>query len=435
MAFQDPTLPRILILPQGRSPTARICTLLHPRTTKPNRYFFDPETGIYEFTKIAAPKSVCRSWLIGSCRKFSHAVAEIDLDESPIATNEASKAAHTDNSASRDTKSAARGPISDGFVLRNGEMMVATPIDYLFLLLPCFVKSSSVKTNSRGLFLSAEDLLENLSEDSIHFTDISRHRVFQVGMEERMQTICDTVDAGDNRMYRLNDEKLLAELVLKAKGIVARGLPSSMEERFIRKVIEPPVIVLKREESSLSSKESSQNTSPSSGTIVSGTADSQTDSSNWSAASVATEVTAPDEKDSSVASNELYHLLRLRTAISYMVSSYVPLQLAAVLDTLLASENSPVDFRPLETHLANVAILRAEALAARSLGDYSRKRSMYEEDDAIEIGAEKKRRKEEEEKKKKAGETRGIRDLKKVDTKGMKKMSDFFGKRTSPRKR
>lgn len=53
---------------------------------------------------------------------------------------------------------------------------------------------------------------------------------------------------------------------------------------------------------------------------------------------------------------------------------------------------------------------------------------MYEEDDAAETRAEKKRRKEEEEEKKKAGESRGIRDLKKVDTKGMKKMSDFFGK-------
>ena len=59
---------------------------------------------------------------------------------------------------------------------------------------------------------------------------------------------------------------------------------------------------------------------------------------------------------------------------------------------------------------------------------------MYEEDDAVETRAEKKRREEEEVKRKKAGESRGIRDLKKVDTKGMKKMSDFFGKAAAKKK-
>ena len=93
---------------------------------------------------------------------------------------------------------------------------------------------------------------------------------------------------------------------------------------------------------------------------------------------------------------------------------------------LTASEKSPLDFKPLDTRLAEIARLRAEALAARSIGDFSRKRNMHEEDDAAESRLEKKRRKTEEEKIKKAGETRGIRDLKKVDTKGMKKMGDFF---------
>jgi len=50
------------------------------------------------------------------------------------------------------------------------------------------------------------------------------------------------------------------------------------------------------------------------------------------------------------------------------------------------------------------------------------------DDEAAETRAEKKRRKEEEEKRKKAGESRGLRDLKKVNVTGMKKMSDFFGK-------
>ena len=42
-----------------------------------------------------------------------------------------------------------------------------------------------------------------------------------------------------------------------------------------------------------------------------------------------------------------------------------------------------------------------------------------------------KKRKEEEEKMKKAGESRGVRELKKVNTSGMKKLSAFFGKAAS----
>ncbi len=53
---------------------------------------------------------------------------------------------------------------------------------------------------------------------------------------------------------------------------------------------------------------------------------------------------------------------------------------------------------------------------------------MNEDDEALGIRAEKKRKKEEEDKRKKSGESRGVRDLKKVDTTGMKKLSDSFGK-------
>jgi hypothetical protein len=51
------------------------------------------------------------------------------------------------------------------------------------------------------------------------------------------------------------------------------------------------------------------------------------------------------------------------------------------------------------------------------------------EDEDSETRAEKKRKKEEEEKRKKAGESRGVKNLKKVNVSGMKKMSDFFKKK------
>ena len=210
-------------------------------------------------------------------------------------------------------------------------------------------------------------------------------------------------------MYRLNEAKLLAELVSKAERMVFSGLPASMEERFIRRALETPLAIVKRQEST------------------------STVDSNSTAASAATEITVPEDPISNDA-KDLHHLLRLRTALSYMLSSYVPAPLARSLTAKMASEMSPVDFKPLDSRLTEVAQLRAEALAARSFGDFSRKRNIYEEDDMVESRVEKKKRIEEEEKKKKAAETRGIRDLKKVDTKGMKKMSDFFGKAAAKKK-
>jgi hypothetical protein len=51
------------------------------------------------------------------------------------------------------------------------------------------------------------------------------------------------------------------------------------------------------------------------------------------------------------------------------------------------------------------------------------------EDEDGETRAEKKRKREEEEKRKKAGESRGVKNLKKVNVNGMKKLSDFFKKK------
>ena len=420
MANQPPNL---LILPEGRSRVAKICTLAHPRTTNPNRYLFDPEKGICEFTKVAAPKPTFRSWLISRAEPARKTFAIGDAEE---------------NQADPDIEQENDRPISDGYVLENAQLLIATPIDYLFLILPCFASPSAADSPSRKrLFLSADDLIEKLSEKSKHFNQILSHANTRQAMEARMEAVCDTVDAGDEIMYRLSEEKLLSELVLKAENMVAKGLPSTIEERFVRKALETPVIGLTREESSVSEANASQNATPMSES-TSETADSQTSTttseSKASASSAATEMTVPDEPVSPSDPTSLYHLLRLRTAISYMLSSYIPPSISTTLETLLSSSQSPIDFVPLERRLAAIAKLRAEALASRSLGDFSRKRSMYEEDDATETRAEKKRKHEEEEKRKKAGESRGIRDLKKVDTKGMKKMSDFFGKAAAKKK-
>lgn len=325
-------------------------------------------------------------------------------------------------------------PMSAGYVMKNAELLVATPLDYLFLLLPSLVQPSSAKPpSSKGLFLSADDFIEKLTDVSKHFDHIANDEATKAAIEGRMRAVCDTVDAGDEKMYRLNDRRLLDELLLKAKAMVAMGLPASMEERFVRKALELPVMTIKHEDSSVSETNASQNDSRSE--AASSVTSATTLISESSAASAVTEVTVPDDPNPAGHDSEVYHLLRLRTAFSYMLASYLPSSLATTLQSLLASSESPKNFEPLDERLAHLAQMRAEALAARSLGDFSRKRSMFEEDDATETRAEKKRRKEEEEKKKKAGESRGIRDLKKVDTKGMKKMSDFFGKGAAGKKK
>ncbi|KAL8634276.1 MAG: hypothetical protein Q9228_008130 [Teloschistes exilis] len=146
-----------------------------------------------------------------------------------------------------------------------------------------------------------------------------------------------------------------------------------------------------------------------------------------SEASVQTNTTIPDEPTPLL--EEIKDLLRLRTALHFVTSLYLPSPLVSSINKLILSPSCPIDFKPLENHLDHITKLRAEALAARSLSDFSRKRSMDEDDEVAEERAEKRRRKEEEDKRQKTGLSRGVRDLKKVDVTGMKKMSDFFGKK------
>ena len=427
--------PKLLILPEDRSADARICTLGHPRTSKPSRYYFDPSKGIYEFTSIAAPKSTRRSWLIGRKTGFEREKvgAKYRSEEaSTVETQDKDSARKSDTGPLNGQESTHLQPISAGYILKDAELLVATPIDLLFLLLPSF----SNPTSAKGLFLSADDLFEKVSEDSKHFNQLTNHERTRKAMEERMQVVCDSVDAGDEKMYRLNEKRLLEELMCKAENMVEKGLPASMEEKFVRKALESPVGVIRHEDSSLTETDIPQAAkTPSESESLESQGSSATLKSETSALSVGTEITIPDDSSPTGDDGELYHLLRIRTALSYMLSAYIPLSLAARVESQLASAESPLRFKPLDERLASITKMRAEALAARSLGDFSRKRSMFEEDEAAESRAERKRRKEEEEKMKKAGESRSIRDLKKVDTKGMKKMSDFFGKGAAAKKK
>jgi hypothetical protein len=386
--------PKLFVLPKDTSKDARIVTLDNPANGAPSRYYFCPNRGFYEFTRIAAPKKECRSWLI---------------------TGEQSE----DDKTEEDKQ----GRIGSGYINKSADMFVATPIDLLFLMLPALAPKSAKDTKQH--FLAFDDYLDKLSTASRHWRALlSQYTSLKTMVEKRMRIICDTVDAGEETMYRISHDKLLAVVLKKAERMVAHGLPPSMEEKFIKTALEIPIMSIRREESSLS-----------------GTNDSQTSTTTASESqtSVDTTITTPDTEDPAskpspteeavpevptlTTPESVPDLLRLRTSLLYLSSSYLP----STIQPLVTAHLSSAAFLPLTTHLSAIASLKSEAAALRSISDnISRKRAV--EDDEVIAGREEKKRKKEEEEKKKKLEGRAVKQLKKVDTSGMKKMSAFFTK-------
>lgn len=399
----DPS--RVLILPNKATAKARVVSLKHPRYSRPTRYLICPETGAYEFTKISAPKTTPRSWLI----------------EGPN-TDEAKD---ENDSKSFETQ-----------VTRGADLCIVTPIDPLFLSLPALAAQFS--SSGKRMFLSSDDHFDTISDEQPHLREtIVRWPQWRTRLESRMAAICDVVEAGDEVMFRLSEEKLLDQILRKARTMGESGLPRSMEEKFVAKALEAPVLgikkvhpmaALKTEESTMSeSNGGSQTETNESQSSVATTATSASEVST-AATSVADDSEAPSTKDVASAiqaSEEVMRLHRLRIAFNFICSCYVPPAMAAVLKKMLLEHKGPdaVDFTPLDDYVAQLTKLRQEAMTARSASDYSRKRTLDEDD---EDKREKRRKKEEEEKRKKAGESRGVRDLKKVNTAGMMKLSAFF---------
>ncbi|KAL6872988.1 ribonuclease H2, subunit B [Trichoderma novae-zelandiae] len=369
--------PKVFILPSKATPEARIVTLPNPRTSQPSRYLVCPDTGIYEFKRIAAPKSEPRSWLI----------------EATPASNEAKTGHHA-------------SPGSQ--VTMGSELFVATALDPLFLVLPALadVKASKGSEKPKRLFLSSDDHLDKLPQESSHLSEILRWDTTRRLIESRMSAVCDTVDAGEEPMFRLNEDKLLEVFYQKAKRMSESGFPTSMEEKFVHKVLEAPLM---HRVSTISSAE--------------------TDASLVSQTSTAATSVAEQADENIVsalqASPEIVTLQKLKTAFEFICASYVAPALADTLRQSFSDKGGPVDFSPLTGYIASLEKMRSETLAVRTQ-DYSRKRNLDEEEDEVRM---EKKRKMEEEKKKKASESRGIRELKKVNTSGMKKLSHFFQKK------
>ncbi|PHH89403.1 hypothetical protein CDD83_6140 [Cordyceps sp. RAO-2017] len=394
--------PRLFVLPKSATAEARIVLLPNPRHGRPARYLVCPESGMYEFIKVAAPKSAPKSWLIET---------RGELSGEEIPSGDA-------------TQMGAQ-------VVMDADMFMATHIDPLFLVLPALAddKASKESDEKRRLFLSSDDWLDKLPQESSHLCEILRWPHTRALIEKRMAAVCDSVEAGDEAMFRLSEDKLLKAIFDKAKKLSEGGLPPSMEDKFVKRVLETPVLLSKRDaEGSLTANEKAASPTASAQTEPT---DSQSTAAPNGVASTSPSQTATlpteDKADDGFASSTetppgVLNLQRLRVAFDFICSSYLSPHLAERLQRALKA-SSYADFAPLDEYLATVARLRAEAVELSSFADFSRKRSRDEEDD--EARAEKKRALEDE-KKRKANQSRGVRELKKVNTSGMMKLSAFF---------
>jgi hypothetical protein len=310
-------------------------------------------------------------------------------------------------------------------ITKKAELLVATPIDVMFFMIPLLAPSSK---SGQSLFQPLDDIIDSNDDMPKHLRRVLYDETFRGSLLPRVEAICDTVEAGDEKMFRFNEAKLVKELIAKAERLADRGLPVSLEERFIRQALATPLMSVKREDvvtsqelpkdTDSASKSEERQDSPSTVT-TNGTPSVATP------AGESTPVPQPPGTDST-ALDHVTRLLRMSTALSYMKESYLPDAMAARLDEILASPESPLDLKPLKDRLKEIAELRAQALASRNMSDFTRKRGLDDEEE--DVRAEKKQKKEEEEKKKKAAESQAVKNLKKVNTSGMQKMSAFFAK-------
>lgn len=382
---------KTFILPSNTSANARLLSLSNPQSGEPSRYFFCPERGIFEFTVVPSPASAPRSILFTP------------------------KENQSIKSTSQDEKSPAKASI-----VKKAELLVATPIDAAFFLIPLFSPSTR---SGQSLFQPLDDIIDSNDDLHPHFRHVLYDETFRKTLLARAEAICDTVEAGDENMFRFSETKLLKELLAKAERMASQGLPASLEERFVRQALAAPLMSVKRNDALTNQGSKDNEASP---IELDESSDSPSTTTATPSVSTPAGETTPVPQPAGEDSDDIRRLQRISVALTFMKDSYLPSALSSRIDELLASQDSPLDLKPLTNRLKELATLRAEATASRGVSDFSRKRGL--DDEEVENRAETKRRKEEEEKKAKASESRGVRDLKKVNTTGMKKMSDFFGK-------
>ncbi|PNS20798.1 hypothetical protein CAC42_2729 [Sphaceloma murrayae] len=392
--------PMLFILPKDRSIDSRIVSLPDPATGKSNRFLFDPQNGIYEFKKISAPKKEPSSWLLASKERSA-------------------------STASKD------GNVADGYSIEDPSIFVATEVDPMFFMLPVLLAGSDGE--SKQLFITLDDHLDAVGRQSEDLRTILSSGAIFTRLQSGVASICDTVEAGDESMYRINTGKLSVVLLAKAQKVVSAGLPPSMDDKLVKEALQAPTTLTAHAElvAELEGMQDVDGGSTKSESQPSSIAPSTLESQETILSSAAVSTAATSFAGDSPATRddeELKRLMRLRVAFDFILSSYVKRTFHERLRTIIRETSTSIDFTLLDKRLEEIANLKKEAQTLRSLSDnISRKRMVEEDDGIVAARAEKKRKKEEEEAKKKA-QSRGIKQLAKADTSGMKKLSSFFAK-------
>ncbi|KOS23048.1 hypothetical protein ESCO_003822 [Escovopsis weberi] len=319
------------------------------------------------------------------------------------------------------------------------DLFVATSIDPLFLVLPVLFETNTTKGSEERerLFRQSDDLFEKLPQEDSHMSEVLRWPATRSLLEARMEVVCDTIEAGGETMFRLDEKKLLQVLLDKAKRMSRDGLPATLEERFVKRALEAPLALKKSEMADIKIETGDSDSDAvimktdsgiSQSTLsTTGTNESSVSQLSTAATSISDEASGETLVSAMEASPEVTQLQRLRIAFDFICSTYVNTALASHLkQSLKNTEADAVDFSALDDYLARLETLRSETMATTTTADFSRRRRRDEEE---EDERQEKKRKMEEAKKKKASESRALRDLKKVDTSGMKKLSAFFKKK------
>lgn len=338
---------------------------------------------MHELTKIPSTASQPRSWLL------------------------------VKESSNNDTKNDGIEWIGDGQVIQDGALYISTPIDPLFLLIPHLLPAST--ENKKGYFLPIDDILESLITSAetgklvSHWARLIRPgTISRRHIEARIRACSDSVDAGGEIAYRVNQDKVVKILAKKCEAMAVGGLPKSLEDEFVTKPLVRPNSEAAQgtKTVALEVRENSPKDHPKPGLKPSEPQCSED---------------TPSTTDGDTPN--IHQLLRLRVSLQFLTSTYLAAHIATLLTSYLKTVH---DFTSLDERLTELKRLRLETTAVRS-GDFSLKRSVN--DETIDDRAEKKRKKEEEEKKKKKAISKGVKELSKVNTRGMAKMTSFFKKK------
>ncbi|KAI5837281.1 ribonuclease H2, subunit B [Morchella snyderi] len=364
-----PQAPRVFLLPKNDTATPlTVVTLPHPRTSVPTRFLVHESTGLYEITKIVPAAGAPRSWL---------------LTPDP------------DSPDSSDW-------LGTGHTIADATLYLATPYDPLFLLLPRLLPR--VPAHTGALFRPLDDLLDGLSEgeggadeDGSHWAAVLRVQRCREVFAARVRAVSESAGAAD--AYRPVEGRAVAVLARKCEVMAGGGgLPASMERGVVARV------------------------GGGGGVGVEGVVE------GVGRLGVGAAAAANADADANLEAGEeenMRRVLRVRTAAEFLGGTYLAAHHYEALMGVLAGR---WDFEGLQRRLGAVEEER-RAVAVLRRGDFAVAGGGGGGGGGGKRRKEKEKEEQEERRRRPAVVSRAVKDLGKVNTRGMAKMTSFFKKK------